>query len=92
MPEPEPKKPLSGGDAYDMVADTIGGVPNRRVKDNVIQAIAILVSLVLGAGIGFAFGGGVGAIAGAFGGLLAGLLISGTVLMVIGWVRAAKKL
>jgi len=86
------KKPADGLETYNTIAETVGGVPTLRVKDNVIQAVAILLSLVLGVIIGFAVGGVGGALAGAFAGLLAGLLISGTVLMVVGWLRAAKKL
>jgi hypothetical protein len=73
-------------------------VPSFRWKDNVIQAAAVGAGLLLGALVGPVvawFMGGhpaAGALAGGFIGVIAGLLLSGTVLMVVGWVRAARTL
>ena len=57
---------------------------NIRVRDNVIQAIAIVLSILLGAVIGACCVEErlPGALAGGFLGLVAGLLLSGTALMV----------
>jgi hypothetical protein len=51
-PEKTPKKPTTGRLAYNVVTDTLGG-PNVRLKDNLLQGLAILVCLLLGAVIGF---------------------------------------
>lgn len=74
---------------YNTIAETVGGVPSLRAKDNLYQGIAILVSLVVGALIGLIWGV-FGAMIGAVVGLLVGLFGSGIVLMVLGWVRAAR--
>jgi hypothetical protein len=90
----EDKNPKPGDDAldaYNLVAETVGGVPALRWKDNLIQAAAILASVVIGALVGFLVTfDGFFAVVGAFAGLVGGLLLSGTVLMVVGWFRAAK--
>jgi hypothetical protein len=78
------------------VADTIIG-PNLRVKDNLMQLIACVAGALLGgltcttaamiAGEDvFKF-----ALIGTIGGLILGLFASGIALMVIGFVRAAKR-
>jgi hypothetical protein len=67
--------------SYTIVSDTVTG-PNLRLKDNVIQAIAIFVCLVLGALIGGLIANGEGAVVGGFIGLLVGLLGSGIFLMI----------
>ena len=74
---------LTGRGAYNVVTDTIGG-PNIRLRDNLIQAIAIAVCLFLGAGIGALVVEErvPGALVGAFVGLLVGLFGSGLFLMV----------
>jgi uncharacterized membrane protein required for colicin V production len=91
--QPEDKKPsdIDAKEAYQFAADTIGGVPSLRWKDNLIQAIAILASVIVGALIGFLVTfNGLFALVGAFAGLVGGLLVSGIVLMILGWIRAAK--
>jgi VIT1/CCC1 family predicted Fe2+/Mn2+ transporter len=78
--------------AYEIVADVVGGVPSLRWKDNLIQGLAILGSVILGAIIGLAIVREFwGALTGALAGLIAGLILSGMVLMVLGWVRTARK-
>lgn len=73
---------------YNLVADKIGGVPNIRKKDNLYQAVAIVVFVIIGLVVGWAIGGWPqGALLGALGGLIAGTLISGAVLMVLGLLR-----
>jgi hypothetical protein len=79
-------------DAYETVADVVGGVPSLRWKDNLIQGLCILAAVVVGAATGLVIAGEWwGALAGAFAGLVGGLILSGAVLMVLGWVRTAQK-
>lgn len=106
MPDPtndqptQPPPPTPGPDgleAYNRVAETVGLVPNLRLKDNLGQLIAVVVGVVLGAIAGAIIArvnGGAGtdlligaAIGAALGFILFGFL-SGIVLMVIGWIRA----
>jgi len=79
-------------ESYHRVAETVGMIPSFRLKDNVVQTVIILCTT--GAGLivswvithnpfGFIFG--------ALGGLVLGVLTSGFALMVLGWVRAARK-
>jgi hypothetical protein len=91
--KPNDKKPseIDAKEAYQLAADTVGGVPSLRWHDNVIQAIAILASVIVGALVGFLVTfNPMFALVGAFAGLVGGVLVSGTVLMVFGWFRAAK--
>ncbi len=82
--------PSSGGaDAtYNLLADKIGGVPNVRKKDNLYQAAAIGMFLIVGVVVGGVLGEWPqGVLLGGLGGLIAGTLISGAVLTVIGLCR-----
>ncbi len=74
---------LTGRQVCNVVGDTLAG-PNVRIKDNVIQAIAIAVCVLLGALIGpFVVEDPIGGMfAGGFLGLLLGLLGSGIFLMI----------
>lgn len=76
---------------YHLVTDTIGGL-NLRGKDNLYQTIAILVSVAIGASIGALIAGKwwVGVLFGTFIALVISVFVSGIVLMVLGWVRAAR--
>ncbi len=88
----EPKGPQkSSRETYDTVADTLGLVPNVRLKDNVIQGITVVAITGLAALVGFLSNGTAGLAIGSLLGLIGSLLISGGVLMVVGWVRAAKQ-
>lgn len=94
MTHPPTNPPKSSNDiapleAYQAVAETIGG-PSLRIKDNVIQAAVVFGSMAVGGLIGFVGWGGLGAAAGAIAGMILGTLVSGLVLMVLGWVRAGK--
>lgn len=86
---PGPPPPgVSVDSGYNLVADKIGGVPNVRKKDNLYQALAIVVFVIIGLVVGWAIGGWPqGPLLGALGGLIAGTLISGAVLMVLGLLR-----
>ena len=73
---------------YDFLADKIGGVPNVRKKDNLYQAAAIGVFLIVGVVVGGCVGEWPeGVLLGGLAGLIAGTLISGAVLTVIGLCR-----
>ena len=73
---------------YNFLADKIGGVPNVRKKDNLYQAAAIGVFLIVGVVVGWFFGEWPqGVLLGGLGGLIAGTLISGAILTVIGLRR-----
>jgi hypothetical protein len=88
VPPQAPPNPL---EAYHKVADTVGMVPSLRVKDNLIQAAIVLGGILLGATIGYFVRGGLGMLAGAVGGMIVSAFLSGLVLMVLGWYRAARK-
>jgi hypothetical protein len=73
---------------YSFLADKIGGVPNIRKEDNLYQALAIGVCVIVGAVVGCFLGEWpTGVLLGGLGGLIAGTLISGAVLTVIGLCR-----
>ena len=73
---------------YNFLADKIGGVPNVRKKDNLYQAAAIGVFLIVGVVVGAFFGEWPqGVLLGGLAGLITGTLISGAVLTVIGPCR-----
>jgi hypothetical protein len=83
---PQPKQQRRQAETHEIIADVAVG-PNLRVKDNLFQAVFILASIAIGAGVG-AFtastppGPGIGAILGGIIGLVAGALLSGGILMV----------
>jgi hypothetical protein len=78
-----------GADAtYNLLADKIGGVPNLRKKDNLYQAATVAVFSIIGVVVGWSVGGWPeGVLLGVVGGLIAGILISGVVIMVLGFRR-----
>jgi hypothetical protein len=82
LPDDPPEKPMTDRQTYNVVTDTVGG-PNVRLKDNLYQGLAILVSLVLGAMIGALVVKDhiPGALVGGFIGILVGLFGSGIFLM-----------
>ena len=78
-----PDGEMSGRQVYNVVSDTVGGV-NVRLRDNVIQGLAIFVCAALGAIVGALLvkdrlGGAIG---GGVIGLVVGLIGSGAFLMV----------
>jgi hypothetical protein len=77
----------TGREVYHLVTDTVVG-PNVRWKDNLFQAIAILVCIAMGVLIAWLVWRGPGeAIVGGFVGLLVGLFGSGIFLMIYRAVR-----
>ena len=91
-PAPEPPGVL---DDYHRIADTIGG-PNLRLKDNVVQTLVCVAGAAAGAVAGGLWAGSPGGswnwkvgagVGGGLGFIVAGVL-SGLVLMVIGWKRS----
>lgn len=96
VPEPRPPSGRDGLETYNRVAETVGGLPTLRLKDNVIQGTVVIGCTLLGAGVGYLIGAGrgngvLGAIAGAACAMIGSALISGLVLMVLGWVRLARR-
>ncbi len=89
--QPPPKDPLTTRQAYNLVSDTATGV-NVRWRDNLFQAVAIFVCLVLGISIGYftTSDGATGALLGGFIGLLVGLFGSGLFLMIFRAVMHAR--
>lgn len=83
--------PATKAETYQKVAETVGLVPSLRWKDNLYQGIAIAVTGLLGAAVGLAAGHSREALLGGLAiGLFVGFVISGLVLMVLGWVRVAR--
>lgn len=85
-------RPLSAVESYNVVSDTPIGV-NVRGRDNLVQLLAIVAGLILGAGVGALASPRdrvTGVVAGAFAGLLAGLLLSGLALMIYRGLRHAR--
>lgn len=80
-----------GDSGYQRFAETVGGVPSFRKRDNLIQAIVVLSTTAIGTAIGFVLGGGYGILLGIIAGLVVGTFGSGLVLMVLGWVRASGR-
>jgi hypothetical protein len=82
---------LGKRDVYNIVTD-VGIGPNVRLRDNLIQAAAVVIALILGAGIGALIIEDrlAGSLVGGFFGLLTGLLISGIYLMVYRLIRHAR--
>ena len=86
-------RPASGNplEDYNKIAETVGLMPTLRMADNVIQAAVVLGCTSLGALIGYLRREWLGAALGGAGAMIASALVSGLVLMVLGWVRAARK-
>jgi hypothetical protein len=83
---------MTAKQTYNLVSDTAVGV-NVRWKDNLFQAMAIFVCLVLGAGIGYFVTPRdclTGMLFGGFCGLLVGLFGSGLFLMIFRAVMHAR--
>ena len=77
---------------YHRIAETVGFMPSVRKRDNIIQGITVAIGALIGATAGWFIGDGEIApvvICGIAGLVVFGIL-SGIVLMVIGWVRAAR--
>ena len=77
---------------YHRVAETVGFMPSVRKRDNIIQGIVVAIGTLIGAIVGWIIGEGeIGpVIICALAGLVLFGILSGVVLMVIGWVRAAR--
>jgi hypothetical protein len=82
------EKSLEGREVYNMVTDLGTGL-NFRFRDNLFQAVAILVCLIVGIGIGFVLPVEMpmGPVLGGVGGLLVGLFGSGIFLMIYRSIR-----
>jgi uncharacterized membrane protein YedE/YeeE len=90
-PIPVPPQSLSARQAYNIVADTVGG-PNVRLKDNLYQGLAILICVIAGALVGAIAVRErlAGVIVGGLIGMVAGLFGSGIFLMIYRSLRHAR--
>jgi hypothetical protein len=90
-PPAPPKPPASGMKEYHMVTDLVAG-PNIRLKDNLYQAVAIAIFVVVGAVTGALILENrlLGILLGVVAGLVLGLFASGLFLMVFRAVRDAS--
>ena len=86
-----PERSSDAFETYHNIAETLGGLPTVRKKDNLIQGLAILLSTTLGIIIGWISHGTTGAIGLGLGGMILGLVLSGLTLMILGWVRLGKR-
>lgn len=90
-PLQSPAPARSDFEQYNRVAETVGMMPSFRRFDYIFQGSCVVVGALVGAGVGYAFMHGLGAIFGALAGFVVMGVLSGLVLMVLGWVRALKK-
>ena len=83
---------------YNRIADTVGLVPNVRKKDNLYQGLCVLAFAVIGMTAGWFWDGAairdfvgdgwpIRIFVGALVGLVVGALLSGLVIMVLGFFR-----
>lgn len=100
---PPDRAPDSALEGYHTAADTVGLIPSLRWKDNLLQAL--FIALVTGAMalVGWLVPSGevlpyvtlsapVSAVILGVIGLVLSTLVSGLFLMVLGWIRASKKI
>lgn len=80
-----------GLDDYHAIADTIGMVPSLRLKDNLIQLIVVLSFTTLAFAISWFLVPPIGVVFITALAFIVSGVISGFVLMIMGWVRAAKR-
>jgi len=90
-PLQKPAASVSSFETYNRVAETVGMVPSFRKFDYIFQGSCVIIGALVGAGVGYAFMDWLGALFGAVAGFAALGILSGLVLMVLGWVRALKK-
>jgi hypothetical protein len=87
-----PKDPLvKTFEAYQSVAETVGGVPTFNWFDNLLQIAIIIVGVPIAILIGYLISGPGGAAFGCLLGLIVSAFLGGAVVMVLGLVRAAKR-
>ena len=86
-------------ESYQTIAETVGGVPSFRLRDNLIQGILVVLGTAAGALLGATqharlkgVGRVDGLLLGAVVGLIASVVLSGLILMILGWIRAARKI
>ncbi|MDE0861563.1 MAG: hypothetical protein OSA93_15475 [Akkermansiaceae bacterium] len=97
MSKPPPLNPVpqEDDDSYQRFADTIGGVPSLKRKDNLMQGIVVLLFTGIGAFLGWLLPSEVDKtnliLGGAFGGMILGTFISGLILMIFGLTRASNR-
>lgn len=89
LQSPEPAH--SGLEQYNRVAETVGMMPSFRKFDYLFQGACVVIGALVGAGVGYVYMQALGAIFGALAGFAAMGVLSGLVLMVLGWVRAFRR-
>lgn len=89
-----PKDSRKGGlETYNTFAETVGGVPSLRLKDNLYQGIFVGVITIISAIAGYVItGSGSNAVLYGAIGFIGAVIISGVVIGVLGLVRAGKKI
>ena len=93
-PTPKPHGDL---EEYHRITDTIGGVPNLRWKDNLFQLLVVAIFTGVGGLLSWLLipaaqmSTSASIVSGAAGGLILGTLLSGLVLMAMGWIRSGRK-
>jgi len=90
-PLQKPESRTSEFETYNRVAETVGMVPSFRKFDYIFQGSCVIVGALVGAGVGYAYMEWLGALFGAVAGFAVLGILSGMVLMVLGWVRVLKK-
>ena len=76
---------------YQTIAETVGMVPSLNAKDNLYQGIFVGLVSLNSVIVGYFVGGYNGALGLLLVGLIGSAFLSGGVIMVLGFVRAAKK-
>lgn len=91
-PAQPPKDPIvQTYDAYQGVAETVGGVPSFNWFDNLLQVAIIIAGVPLAMLVGYLIGGPGGMGAGCLLGFVCFGLLGGAVVMVLGMMRSAKR-
>lgn len=97
--QPEHRRGPDGLDDYHKVADTVGGLPNLRARDNIVQTLFVVGGTILFALVGLALSYasvidlplGMGAAIGGVAGMILCTFLSGFVLMILGVKRTVTK-
>lgn len=94
---PQPTRQEAIPEECQTIAETVGLIPSLRLKDNVVQGIALAAGAVLGGLVGLVLGlrtvagPAIGAGLETVAGLVVALFVSGLVLGVVGLRRAMRR-
>ncbi len=101
--QPEHRRGPDGLDDYHKVADTVGGLPNLRARDNIVQTLFVVGGTILFALVGYVLASAgviemppsvptwVAAAIGGVAGMILCTFLSGFVLMILGVKRTVTK-